>query len=126
MELALYRVGQEALSNIFKYASASRAVIRLRRKQDGAISLLISDNGRGLQQKQRQAENLGLVGMHERMTAIGGTLHIRTSPGRGVIIRATCCEQTEKASAIVPVSHIAPAEQEPALAVPLTLEGVRS
>jgi signal transduction histidine kinase len=126
MELALYRVGQEALSNMFKYASASRAVIRLHRKQDGAISLLISDNGRGLQQKQRQAENLGLVGMHERMTAIGGTLHIRTSPGRGVIIRATCCEQTEKASAIVPVSQVAPAEQEPALAVPLTLEGVRS
>src|SRR6266571_1368642 len=126
VELALYRVGQEALSNVFKYASASRAVIRLRRKQDGAISLLISDNGRGLQQKQRQAENLGLIGMHERMTAIGGTLHIRTSPGRGVIIRAACCEQTEKASAMVPVSQIAPAEQEPALIVPLTLEGVRS
>jgi signal transduction histidine kinase len=126
IELALYRVAQEALSNMFKYASASRAVIRLRRKQDGAISLLISDNGRGLQQKQRQAENLGLVGMHERMTAIGGTLNIRTSPGRGVIIRATCCEQTEKASAIVPASQIAPAEQEPALAHSYTLKGVRS
>src|SRR5258706_2056094 len=63
-----------------------------------AIYLLISDNRRGLQQKQRQAENLGLVGMHERMTAIGGTLHIRTSPGCGVIIRVTCYEQTEKAS----------------------------
>jgi signal transduction histidine kinase len=125
VELALYRVGQEALSNMFKYASASRAVIRLRRKQDGAISLLISDNGRGLQQKQRQAENLGLVGMHERMNAIGGTLHIRTSPGRGVIIRAACCEQTEKASAIVPVFH-APEEQEPVLAIPLTLQGAQS
>jgi len=126
VELALYRVGQEALSNLFKYASASRAVIRLRRKPGGAISLLISDNGRGLQQKQRQAENLGLVGMHERMTAIGGTLHIRTSPGRGVTIRAACCEQTEKASAMIPVSQIALAEQEPALAIPLTLEGVQS
>ena len=126
VELALYRVAQEALSNMFKYASASRAVIRLRRKRDGAISLLISDNGRGLQQKQRQAENLGLVGMHERMTAIGGTLHIRTSPGRGVIIRAACCKQTEKASAIVPVSQMASAEQNSAFAVPLTLEGVRS
>ncbi len=126
VELALYRVGQEALSNLFKYANASRAVIRLRRKPDGAISLLISDNGRGLQQKQRQAENLGLVGMHERMIAIGGTLHIRTSPGRGVSIRAACCQQTEKVSDSLPVSQAAPAEQEPMVTVPLTLEGVRS
>ncbi len=126
IELALYRVGQEALSNILKYAKASRAVIRLRRRQDGAISLLISDNGRGLQQKQRQAENLGLVGMHERITAIGGTLHIRTSPGRGVTIRAACCQQTEKVSAVLSASDSAPAEPEPMPAHAYTLEGVQS
>ena len=88
VELALYRVGQEALSNVFKYAGASRVHIRLRRELCGAISLLISDNGRGLLQRRPMAENLGLVGMHERMTAIGGRLQIRTSPGRGVTIRA--------------------------------------
>jgi signal transduction histidine kinase len=90
VELAFYRVGQEALSNLFKYAGASHAVLRLQRKTDGRISLLIADNGRGLQQRPRRAENLGLVGMHERMVAIDGTLQIRTSPGRGVVIRATC------------------------------------
>lgn len=95
VELALYRIGQEALSNVFKYAGANRVVIRLRRETHGAISLLISDNGRGLRQKRRAAESLGLVGMHERMTAIGGCLQIRTTPGRGVTIRATYPSQKD-------------------------------
>lgn len=89
VELALYRIGQEALSNVFKYAGASRVAIRLRRESCGKISLLISDNGRGMRNKRPLAENLGLAGMHERMAAIGGKLRIRTSPGRGVTIRAT-------------------------------------
>jgi signal transduction histidine kinase len=88
IELALYRVGQEALSNIFKYAGANHVGIRLRRKASGDISLLVSDNGRGLGQRQRVAENLGLAGMHERMAALDGSLQIRTTPGRGVTIRA--------------------------------------
>ncbi|HEX6482129.1 MAG TPA: sensor histidine kinase [Ktedonobacteraceae bacterium] len=111
VELALYRVGQEALSNVSKYARASRVVIRLRHRSGGMISLLIADNGRGFQPKQRQAESLGLVGMHERMAAIGGTLQMRTSPGRGVIIRAVSSQQSEEASAHVPLLQIAPLDQ---------------
>jgi signal transduction histidine kinase len=88
VELALYRVGQEALSNVIKYAGASRVTMRLRRTPCEEISLLISDNGRGFKQGQPLAESLGLVGMHERMVAIGGQLQIRTGRGRGVTIRA--------------------------------------
>ncbi len=88
VELAFYRVGQEALSNVSKYAGANRVAIRLKRERGGSISLLISDNGRGLPQRRPLAENLGLAGMHERMAAIGGKLHMRTSPGRGVTIHA--------------------------------------
>ena len=113
VELALYRVGQEALSNVSKYARASRVVIRLRHRSGGMISLLIADNGRGFQPKQRQAESLGLVGMHERMAAIGGTLQVRTSPGRGVIIRAVSPQQSEEAGAHVPL-QIAPLDQQEA------------
>jgi signal transduction histidine kinase len=87
-ELAFYRVAQEALSNVFKYAGASRVRIRLRRTRHGNIALLISDNGRGILKQRPLAENLGLAGMYERMEAIGGTLRIRTNPGRGVTIRA--------------------------------------
>ncbi len=88
VELAFYRVVQEALSNVFKYAGANRVVVRLKREGHHGLSLLITDNGRGLQQRKPLAENLGLAGMHERMAAIGGRLHIRTSPGHGVTIRA--------------------------------------
>lgn len=126
VELALYRVGQEALSNVFKYAGASRAVIRLRRGPGGTISLLISDNGRGLQQNQRQAENLGLVGMHERMAAIGGTLQIRTSPGRGVIIRAVYFQHIEETGAIASIPQIAPLPGLAAHEAPSILEEARS
>jgi signal transduction histidine kinase len=93
VELAFYRVGQEALSNILKYAGASRVMLRLDQRANGQLSLLVIDNGRGLQPRpRRRAENLGLIGMQERMAAIGGQLQIRTSPGRGVIIRATYCQ----------------------------------
>ncbi len=102
-ELALYRVGQEAFSNILKYSGASRATLRLRRSSQGQISLLISDNGRGLQQKHLRAENLGLVGMHERMVAIDGNFQMRTSPGRGVTIRAVCQQKMPKTSS---TSHV--------------------
>ena len=88
VELAFYRVAQEALSNVFKYAGANRVCIRLRQTKRGNISLLISDNGRGILKQRPLAENLGLAGMYERMEANGGMLRIRTAPGRGVTIRA--------------------------------------
>jgi signal transduction histidine kinase len=88
VELAFYRVAQEALSNVFKYADARMVRLRLRWTKHGTISLLVSDNGRGILKPRPLAENLGLVGMYERMEAIGGTLQMRTAPGRGVTIRA--------------------------------------
>ncbi|HEY1350778.1 MAG TPA: ATP-binding protein [Ktedonobacteraceae bacterium] len=88
VELAFYRVAQEALSNVFKYADASMVRLRLRSTRQGVISLLVSDNGPGILKSPPLAENLGLVGMYERMEAIGGTLQMRTGPGRGVTIRA--------------------------------------
>ncbi len=88
IELALYRVVQEALANVVKHADAHMVMIRLHQRTNGS-SLLICDDGRGFQRRSTQAEHLGLVSMHERMDAIGGRIHVRTSPGRGVAIRAT-------------------------------------
>lgn len=88
VELALYRVAQEALSNIFKYANASLVRVRLHWTTRGTIALLVADNGRGILKERPLAENLGLAGMYERMQAIGGTLRIRTHPGRGVTVCA--------------------------------------
>jgi signal transduction histidine kinase len=95
IELALYRVAQEALSNALKYAHASTVKIRLRYTERGSVSLLIRDNGRGFstthnthQNLQEASEHLGLIGMHERMAATGGTLQMRSAQGQGVTIRA--------------------------------------
>jgi signal transduction histidine kinase len=88
VELAFYRVAQEALSNILKHARADRIVIRLRHHSNGGMSLLIRDNGCGFTKNQFATESLGLISMHERMLAAGGQLQLRTNPGNGVIVRA--------------------------------------
>ncbi len=97
VELALYRVVQEALANVVKHAHAHTVMIRLRQHPYGESSLLICDDGRGFQRRSTQAEHLGLVSMRERMEAIGGHIHVRTSPGRGVAIRATYVQSYETA-----------------------------
>jgi signal transduction histidine kinase len=89
IELALYRVVQEALSNVIKHANAHNVVIQLHQRACGEISLLIIDDGRGFQRRSPLAERLGLVSMQERMESIGGHIAVRTSPGRGVTLRAT-------------------------------------
>lgn len=93
VELSLYRVAQEALSNALKYAGASAISLRLRYRQDGIVALIIADNGCGFKQHHPSTESLGLLGMQERMMSIGGYLRVRSSTGRGVAIRATCAHQ---------------------------------
>ncbi len=89
VELAFYRVAQEALSNVAKHAQASKAVVRLRYSFQGRISLVIADNGRGFRMGDPHLESLGLIGMHERMGAIGGQIQIWTRPGHHTVVRAT-------------------------------------
>ncbi len=89
VELAFYRVAQEALSNVLKHAQASRVVVRLRTSPHGLISLVIADNGRGFRMGDPHRESLGIIGMYERMGAIGGQIQIRTRPEHGTVIRAT-------------------------------------
>jgi len=88
VELALYRIAQEALSNVLKHAGASTVVVRLRRCGSGKVVLLIADNGHGFRRHQPGNGGLGLVGMQERILAIGGSFQLRTSPGHGVVVRA--------------------------------------
>ncbi|GHO70073.1 hypothetical protein KSC_089650 [Ktedonobacter sp. SOSP1-52] len=94
VELAFYRIAQEAFSNVTKHAQASRVMLRLRSTSMGGTSLLIYDNGRGFLKGKPEHEQLGLIGMHERMIAVGGQLQLRTQPGRGVIVRATYRSQS--------------------------------
>ena len=87
---ALYRVAQEALTNIARHAQAGRAEIQLR-KLSRAVELQISDDGKGFDVdgmwNARKSRHLGMLGMRERVEMVGGTLAIESAPGRGTTLR---------------------------------------
>lgn len=92
-ELVLYRVIQEALSNAVKHADARAIEVRLARDGD-TLAATVSDNGRGFDPATvvvpaPTGQGLGLLGMRERLTLVGGKLELDTRPGGGTTVRAT-------------------------------------
>lgn len=92
VETCLFRVVQEAVTNIIRHSGAKAARIELRR-EDGAVSLLVEDDGRGFDVTEMRAapgsdRALGLAGMEERVSLAGGDLTIESAPGQGTRIRA--------------------------------------
>ena len=79
--ISLYRFVQEALTNILKHAMASEVKIRMQYKK-GVISISVSDNGRGMD--YAESSGLGLLGIKERLSLLGGSLAIRSRKGQGV------------------------------------------
>jgi signal transduction histidine kinase len=86
-EAALYFCILEALQNIQKYARASSATVRLRDDGD-QFTVEVADDGRGFDVSTTIRGN-GLTNMEDRLDALGGTLHIASSPGSGTTLRAT-------------------------------------
>lgn len=83
----LYRVTQEGLRNIARHAKADKAEVRFARMQRGLILLRIVDNGRGMRTGQpRSAESFGLMGMRERVRALGALLRVDSRVGVGTTI----------------------------------------
>ena len=86
IEIAIYRVIQEALTNIAKHASAKSVEIQLRRVEKN-LNCLIHDDGNGFDVSavlsSAGQKGLGLIGMRERVNAVGGTLIIDSAVGRG-------------------------------------------
>ncbi|MGI8808361.1 MAG: GAF domain-containing sensor histidine kinase [Acidimicrobiales bacterium] len=89
VEVALYRIAQEALQNVVKHAAAATVVIRLSSGDDG-VRLIVSDDGLGFDldtlagTDERHA--YGLVGIRERAELIGAALHVVSRPGTGTTI----------------------------------------
>jgi signal transduction histidine kinase len=87
---ALYRVIQEAFTNIARHAKASTAEVTIRRL-DQTISMEIKDNGQGFQMNAtsspKKHNRLGLLGMKERVEMVGGSLNIDSSPGQSTTIQ---------------------------------------
>ncbi len=90
-ELALFRIAQESINNVWKHSEATRATISLRYELDKVI-LTIEDNGKGFQVDEKPAVEgvggLGLIGMKERAQLIGANLKIKSNPGKGTTISA--------------------------------------
>jgi PAS domain S-box-containing protein len=89
-KLALYRIVQEALSNSRRYSGDRRASVRLF-VEDGTVVAEIADQGKGFRHSRalESGGGLGLIGMRERATMIGGRLTIESAPGQGTLVRAS-------------------------------------
>lgn len=87
--VALFRIFQEALTNVARHSGASKATVMLDEPQadPGVVRLQIVDNGRGFDILARRQQSLGLVGMRERALNIGGDLSIESQVGQGTVIR---------------------------------------
>jgi PAS domain S-box-containing protein len=98
IEMLLYRLMQEAVSNARKYSEASEIVITARKvTAHGSVALHLSveDNGRGFDieeglKKRDDGSGLGLGSMRQRIEAIGGEMKITSHPGKGTIVRFSC------------------------------------
>jgi signal transduction histidine kinase len=98
VETAVYRIVQEALTNVVRHARASKVQVEVRR-DDSTVRAVIRDDGQGFDVAatlaRRGERGLGLIGMRERVEAMGGKLLIESHPGKGVDISlAIPLEQT--------------------------------
>jgi signal transduction histidine kinase len=107
----LYRVAQEALTNVARHAQASRAEVKIQ-KTDGCICMKIKDDGKGFEKERvlsaRRGQRLGLLGMRERLDMVGGKFTVTSRPGKGTTVLAQ-----------VPLMNPLPGgEKDPLIALP--------
>jgi two-component system, NarL family, sensor histidine kinase DevS len=87
VETALYRIVQEALTNVAKHAEATRVSVVVTRRGNG-VTAVIEDDGHGFGAGGGSGEGLGLVGMRERVGLLGGRLAIESTEGAGTTVVA--------------------------------------
>jgi two-component system, NarL family, sensor histidine kinase DevS len=86
-ETALYRIVQEAFTNVLKHAAATRVSVRLHRGEE-TVTLTVHDDGKGFDPEKVRDGSLGLVGMRERVALLGGRLAIESSEDAGTMLSA--------------------------------------
>jgi signal transduction histidine kinase len=85
--ITLFRVLQEALTNISRHARANQVWVDLGLEGD-SISLTVQDDGCGFDVKQSPSGGIGIIGMRERLALVGGQLMLNSTPGWGTILSA--------------------------------------
>ena len=89
VEITAFRIAQEALNNVYKYARARQVVIRVAREGD-TLTLEIRDDGVGFDVEEARSKQqcVGLTSMQERARLVGGTCTVEARPGAGTVVRA--------------------------------------
>ncbi|MDN3922613.1 CHASE3 domain-containing protein [Roseateles violae] len=111
-ELTVYRLVQEALTNIAKYAKAREVRVRLVSTADGQARVEVRDDGQGFDPQAQARSSHGLVGMRYRVAAEGGSLKLSSSPGQGTVLTALLPQLPAAEPAPAPPS-MAPESTEP-------------
>ncbi|MGZ5154896.1 MAG: CHASE3 domain-containing protein [Caldimonas sp.] len=109
-QLTVYRLVQEALTNIAKYARANEVEVTLAPEGDDAVRIAVSDNGVGFDANEERGATHGLIGMRYRVEAEGGSMRLTSAPGEGTLIEATLPSSGR------PASSSQPEDREAALA----------
>jgi two-component system NarL family sensor kinase len=94
-EAELFRIAQEALTNVRKHAHASEVELAVRRR-GATLSLSVQDDGRGFATRTHHPGSHGVVGMRERAKLLGGRLEISSTPGKGTRVAARVPVPTER------------------------------
>ena len=88
MELVMFRLVQECLTNVTRHAHASRVRLQIACAPDAReLSLVVADDGVGIEPSGTKRSGLGLAGLRERVEVLGGRLEVLSSPPHGVEIR---------------------------------------
>ena len=87
VEASIYRIAQESLNNVAKHARAHSVNVLLDLRHDELL-LVVEDDGVGIQSTSGGETMIGLTGMRERALAVGGSLELEPTPGRGTTVRA--------------------------------------
>jgi signal transduction histidine kinase len=85
VETTLYRVLQEAITNIARHAEATRAAVLLEASEK-EVRMIIEDNGQGFSANEavdKPSKHLGLLGIRERLSLVSGALEVESAPGCG-------------------------------------------
>jgi PAS domain S-box-containing protein len=92
LNITVYRIVQECLTNVVRHAAATRVQVAVSRRQGperDLLEIVVSDNGRGLAQRNgEESARFGLMGMRERVQSLNGDFRIEAPPGSGAVVTA--------------------------------------
>ena len=86
IEVVLFRISQESLTNIRRHAKANHVFAELKKTEQGELSLIIQDDGCGFEPKSTTGDHLGLECIRQRALYLGGQANIQSEPGAGTTI----------------------------------------